>query len=94
MELCYDIFGVLSILELPNWLILVTAVSKGAKKSREIAKTLEKTAHKLAFDDVRKPNVSRDTQQVSLSFGFNENLILNTVGGGYYGTEDYETVVP
>ena len=65
LELCYDIFGVLSLLILPEWLIPVYSVSKGAKRSRELIKALDKSCIRFPFDDVRKPHVSRDTQQVN-----------------------------
>lgn len=66
LELCYDIFGVLSVLQFPDWLIPIYSVSRGARRSREIIKTLDKVCYKFPFDDVRKPHVSRDTQQVSM----------------------------
>ena len=65
LELCYDIFGVLSVIDFPDWLIPVYSVSRGAKRSREIIKTLNKVCHRFPFDDVRNPDVSRDTQQVT-----------------------------
>lgn len=66
LEICYDIFAVLSLLELPSWLIPVYSVSRGTKRSREIIKALDKVCHRFPFDDVRKPHISRDTQQVHI----------------------------